>query len=79
MAGFGGQTERIFLVRTGAFEPTPEWSADELAAEGIVAQRWWTQEELAASRETFAPRRLPELVRALLERGPPGEPVDVGV
>jgi G:T/U-mismatch repair DNA glycosylase/8-oxo-dGTP pyrophosphatase MutT (NUDIX family) len=79
MAGFGGQAERIFLVRTSAFEPVPEWSPDELAAEGIVAQRWWTQEELAASRDTFAPRRLPELVRELLRDGPPDEAVDVGV
>ena len=41
--------------------------------------RWWTQAELAASEERFAPRRLPELVAALLRDGPPGEPVDVGV
>jgi G:T/U-mismatch repair DNA glycosylase/8-oxo-dGTP pyrophosphatase MutT (NUDIX family) len=79
MAGFGGQTERIFLVRTSVFEPAPEWSTDELAAEGIVAQRWWTQQELADWGDIFAPRRLPQLVRALLEQGPPDEPVDVGV
>jgi hypothetical protein len=31
------------------------------------------------SRETFAPRRLPQLFRELLADGPPQAPVDVGV
>jgi TDG/mug DNA glycosylase family protein len=79
MAGFGGQAERIFLVSTDAFEPAPEWSADQLADEGVVEQRWWTPEDLAASAETFAPRRLPQLVHDLLEHGPPPQPLDVGV
>jgi TDG/mug DNA glycosylase family protein len=79
MPGWGGQTERIFLVRTGAFTPAPEFSADELAAEGMVEQRWWSLDELAASREIFAPRRLQEHVRDLVERGAPPEPLDVGV
>jgi TDG/mug DNA glycosylase family protein len=79
MPGWGGQTERIFLVRTDAFTPAPEFSADELVAEGMVEQRWWSRDELAASRELFAPRRLAEHVRELVERGPPPEPLDVGV
>src|SRR5207244_7250887 len=70
MAGWGGQSERIYLVRTEAFEPAPEFTADELAAEGMAEQRWWTPDELAASGEIFSPRRLPELVQELLERGP---------
>jgi G:T/U-mismatch repair DNA glycosylase/ADP-ribose pyrophosphatase YjhB (NUDIX family) len=76
---WGGQAERIFLVRTDAFEPAPEWSAEELAAENVFEQRWWTLEELEASRELFAPSRLPQLVRDLVEDGPPPEPLDVGV
>jgi len=76
---WGGQTERIFLVRTDRFEPAPQWTAEQLAAEGVVAQRWWTPEELEESSELFAPTRLPELVRELLEHGAPREPVDVGV
>jgi len=79
MAGWGGQQERHSLVRTAAFEPAPEWTAEELRAEGIVEQRWWTLEELEASKAIFAPRRLPELVRDLVENGPPPEPRDVGV
>ena len=79
MAGWGGQAERVFLVRTSAFEPVPGWNTEQLAAEGIGAMRWWTLPELELSRELFAPRRLPALLRDLLERGVRGEPVDVGV
>jgi 8-oxo-dGTP diphosphatase len=74
-----GQQERYVLVRTPAFEPAPRFTPDELAAEFVTAVRWWTQAELATAEELFAPRRLPELVAALLRDGPPGEPVDAGV
>jgi ADP-ribose pyrophosphatase YjhB (NUDIX family) len=74
-----GQQERYVLVRTPAFEPAPRFTPDELAAEFVTAVRWWTQAELAAAEALFAPRRLPELVAALLRDGPPGEPVDAGV
>ena len=77
--GWGGQTERIYLVRAHAFEPAPEWTAEQLATEGIAGQRWWTSEELEARGTIFAPRRLPKLLRDLLANGPPPEPVDVGV
>jgi TDG/mug DNA glycosylase family protein len=79
MSGWGGQAERHYFVRTAAFEPAPEWTAEELHAEGIAEQRWWTLEELQGSDAIFAPRRLPELVRDLVETGPPPEPLDVGV
>jgi ADP-ribose pyrophosphatase YjhB (NUDIX family) len=74
-----GQVERYFLLRTPAFEPVPVFTMEQLESEYVTAIRWWTHEELAASEEQFAPRRLPELVAALLRDGPPGEPIDVGV
>ena len=74
-----GQVERYSFVRAAAFEPQPRFTPEQLAAEFVTGMRWWTQEELAASEELFAPRRLPELVAALVRDGPPGEPVDVGV
>jgi 8-oxo-dGTP pyrophosphatase MutT (NUDIX family) len=74
-----GQEERYYLVRTRAFEPAPRFTADQLASEYVTGIRWWTPAELAASGELFAPRRLPELLAALLRDGPPAEPVDVGV
>ena len=79
MAGWGGQSERIYLVRTEAFEPAPEWSEEQLASEGIREQRWWTPDDLGMPGTIFAPRRLPELLRDLLERSAPAEPMYVGV
>lgn len=74
-----GQTERFFLVRTQSFEPVPALSWDELRREGMTAVRWWTLDELEAAETIFAPRRLPMLLRELIERGPPAEPIDVGL
>jgi len=74
-----GQTERYYVVRTEPFEPAPRLTWNELREEGMTAIRWWTLDELEATEELFAPRRLPVLVRELLLHGPPAEPLDVGV
>jgi 8-oxo-dGTP diphosphatase len=74
-----GQSERFYLVRTSSFEPRPDLSAEELRGEYVTAIRWWQGSELAASTESFAPRRLPELVAALGRNEVPGEPFDAGV
>ena len=74
-----GQHERYYVVRADAFDPAPRFSAEELAAEHVHGIRWWTPEELAASDESFSPRRLPELLATLRREGPPAAPVDVGV
>jgi TDG/mug DNA glycosylase family protein len=79
MAGWGGQEERIYLVRTDAFDPTPEWTPAQLAEEGMGAQRWFTRSELREAGLIFAPRRLPELVVELLANGPGLDSIDVGV
>jgi 8-oxo-dGTP pyrophosphatase MutT (NUDIX family) len=71
-----GEVERVYLVRVTGFEPAPRLSWDELRAESMTAIRWWTLAELEAAEERFAPRRLPALVRDLVERGPPAEPFD---
>ncbi len=76
MPGYCGQRERIYLVRVAAVDPLPRI---DLAAEHVIALRWWTLEELASSSAEFAPRRLPALVGALLDDGPPPTPIDVGV
>jgi len=77
--GQDGQQERFHLVRTPPFEPQPGLTEAELRAEHVTGIRWWTVDELAASDEVFAPRRLAELVRSLLVEGPPAAPIDTGV
>jgi 8-oxo-dGTP pyrophosphatase MutT (NUDIX family) len=83
MTGVGdwdGQDETVHLVRVRAFTVAPGFTREQLAAENLAAHAWWTPGELAAdTTSTFAPRRLPALVAALLTDGPPPEPLQVGV
>ena len=72
---YRGQRERVYLVRADAFEPQPRI---DLAAEGVDDLRWWTLDEIEASSETFAPRRLASPARDHRPR-PPADPIDVGV
>jgi len=74
-----GQREQYHLVRAPAFEPRPRLSWAQLNAEHVHELRWWTPDELAETVETFAPSRLPGLVRQLLRNGPPEQPIDAGV
>jgi TDG/mug DNA glycosylase family protein len=76
-ARWGGQRERHYLVRTNAFDPAPSFTSAELEAEGVHEARWFTVDELDAV--ITGPRRLAALVRALLEHGPPREPIETGV
>ncbi len=71
------QRETFVVVRTPAFYPRPDPAA--LEEEGVREVRWWAVDEVAASSETFAPRRLAALLRDLLEHGPPGEAIDAGL
>jgi ADP-ribose pyrophosphatase YjhB (NUDIX family) len=73
------QSERILLVRASSFDPRPQLSAEQLAAEGVHEVRWWTLAELECSNATFYPTRIAHFLRRLLETGPPNEPIDVGV
>lgn len=73
------QLERFYLVNTPRFTPT---MATDLATSELMSIqefRWWTADEIDASTETFAPRRLAELLRTLKRDGPPPHPIDVGV
>lgn len=68
------QYERFFVVRTMFAEIRPA-----LPDGYITGHRWWTLAEIATSTENFAPRRLAELLPALLRRDFPAEPIDCGV
>ena len=76
-----GQRDRFYLLPvTGRFDPRPTLSWDQLRAERVHEIRWWSLAEIEADTDTwFAPRRLAELLRDLVNHGPPAEPVDTGV
>ena len=78
-----GQTYRArqewFLTRVPrAFQvESPGLVEDEV----ISDSRWWTLadvEEARAAGVVIWPRRLPELVKSLIEEGPPATPIDIG-
>ena len=71
------QHERYFLVPTPRFEP-PADMPDEVERRVFGGFRWWAVDEIRASPERFAPRRLGECLAALLADGPPLSPIDVG-
>jgi len=71
------QAERIYVGRVAAFEPRP--SREALREHDLADIRWWTADELAVANSEFAPRRLPELVRDILDVGTPPAPIDVGL
>jgi TDG/mug DNA glycosylase family protein len=68
--------ERIHLVCVDEHEPVP---TIDLRAEAVHDVRWWTGDELDTADEQLVPDRLAELVRDLLENGPPPQPIDAGV
>ncbi|MFI0984813.1 NUDIX hydrolase [Streptomyces exfoliatus] len=72
------QDEWYFLARTRGTGAAPRPQAlTELENRSIAGLRWWTSAELSAARETVYPTRLAELLRTLLDEGPPSAPVDL--
>jgi 8-oxo-dGTP pyrophosphatase MutT (NUDIX family) len=72
------QEERFFLVRVPPFEARAA-ALDDGESDFFRSLRWWTVEELEATDADVAPAELPALLRMLLERGVPAQPLDVGV
>ena len=71
--------ERLALVRASADEIRPTGHDSFFAGDDANEQwRWWSADEIAASEEKFAPRRLAGLLADLLAKGPPQVPVVTG-
>ena len=68
------QDEWYYLARTAQTEAAPT-GLTELERRSTAGLRWWTSAELLAARETVYPTRLAELLRTLLDEGPPHAPV----
>lgn len=68
------QDEWYFLARTAQTATAPQ-GLTELERRSVAGLRWWTSAELLAARETVYPTRLAELLRTLLDEGPPRAPL----
>ncbi|MFF5479524.1 NUDIX hydrolase [Streptomyces sp. NPDC012935] len=68
------QDEWYYLARTTQ-TATRATGLTELERRSVAGARWWTCRELAQAHETVYPTRLAELLRTLLDEGPPAGPV----
>jgi 8-oxo-dGTP pyrophosphatase MutT (NUDIX family) len=71
------QDEWYYLARTtdSSGEVPRGTGLTELERRSVAGARWWTCQELARAHETVYPTRLAELLRTLLDEGPPAGPV----
>lgn len=68
------QDEWYYLARTTT-TATRAQALTELERRSVAGARWWTCAELTRTHETVYPTRLAELLRRLLDEGPPAGPV----
>ncbi|MEV5578269.1 NUDIX hydrolase [Streptomyces parvus] len=68
------QDEWYYLARTRQTATAPQGLTD-LELRSVAGLRWWTSTELLVTRETVYPTRLAELLRTLLDEGPPRDPL----
>jgi ADP-ribose pyrophosphatase YjhB (NUDIX family) len=68
--------ERYFLLRVDSANVAPY--VGHLAHENVVGRAWWTLDDLASTGEQVWPSRLAALVRDVIERGAPPEPIAIG-
>ncbi len=71
------QDEWYYLARTPDTHRAAPVAAGltELERRSVAGARWWTCGELTRTHETVYPTRLAELLRTLLDEGPPARPV----
>ncbi|UIX30466.1 NUDIX hydrolase [Streptomyces sp. GQFP] len=67
------QDEWYYLARTDRTE-TRATALTELERRSVAGAHWWTCQELTRAHETVYPTRLAELLRRLLDEGPPARP-----
>jgi hypothetical protein len=71
------QRERFYVVRVHDTRLARDgWTATERWA--MTDARWWSVDEIAASSEWFAPRRLAALLPPIVAGDYPPEPIDAG-
>ena len=69
------QSEDIYLARVARFEPTSANNPARGEVDIFREFRWWSLAEIRESRELFVPKGFAELLKELIDRGPPTRPV----
>jgi 8-oxo-dGTP pyrophosphatase MutT (NUDIX family) len=65
------QSEKFYLIKTSKFEPKPMLELNEHEKAAFEGFKWWSVDELLTSREVFAPKMLPTLLKELVTAGAP--------
>lgn len=73
------QRETFYLVRTRYFEPNHDGNPAEIEQKLFRGFRWWTLQEIKASKEIFVPRRIAKHTEDLIRLGCPEVPIEVEV
>lgn len=73
-----GQRERVHLVPTERFEPSPRLTPEQLEAEYLFEIRWWSLDDITDGLP-FVPMTLAAHLQHLVRHGPPATPWRVGV
>ena len=71
------QKDTYYLIETEAFDPDEGGQMDEEERIAFRSFRWWSVDEILESNEMFAPRRMGEQLKVLLERLKGDEPVEI--
>jgi ADP-ribose pyrophosphatase YjhB (NUDIX family) len=69
--------EHFYICRISAHDIGEHLNPDELERSSVLTRRWWSLAEIEGSSELFAPRRLAELLKPILQGDFPDEPIEV--
>ena len=69
------QSEDIYYARVTRFTPTSANNPAHGEVDIFREFRWWSLEEILASRELFVPKGFAGLLRDVIANGPPARPV----
>lgn len=69
------QSEDIYFARVARFEPTSANNPARGEVDIFREFRWWSLGEIRASRELFVPKGFAELLKEVVDGGPPAHPV----
>ena len=73
------QDEVFYLVPVDEFQPEMKNNPSKIELTSFCKFKWWTTQEIALSKDQFAPRLLSKYLEKLINSGPPQAPIDVGI